>query len=90
MHVHIMQTNLLEGHNDELRVFEVSLEHHADVLRVRQVKCGINLVQDVHRRRFEEQQAKDERKLREGEGDCQEKREAGALRTDAYSHNLDL
>mmetsp|Transcript_111039 Transcript_111039/g.319097 ORF Transcript_111039/g.319097 Transcript_111039/m.319097 type:complete len:525 (+) Transcript_111039:487-2061(+) len=53
---------LFQGHDDELRVREVRPDHVPDILRVTQVQCGVDLVQDVHGRRLEQQQGQHERK----------------------------
>ena len=47
--VRVVEHALLERDDDELRRLEVGAEHHADVLRVRQVEGGIDLVQNIHR-----------------------------------------
>mmetsp|Transcript_1380 Transcript_1380/g.3744 ORF Transcript_1380/g.3744 Transcript_1380/m.3744 type:complete len:772 (+) Transcript_1380:457-2772(+) len=57
---------LLEGDYDELRVGEVRADHMADVLRVAQVQCGVDLIQNVHRRRLEEQQGEDQGERKQG------------------------
>ena len=52
---------VFEGDDDELRLFKVLFEHDADVLRVRQVERGVDLVEDVDGRRLEEKHGQDQR-----------------------------
>jgi hypothetical protein len=59
--VRVREKALFERDGDELRATEASAEERADVLRVREVKCRVDLVEDVHRRRLELQQRHDQR-----------------------------
>ena len=59
--VGVVEHALLQGHHNELRIGEVRADHATDVLRVAQVQRGVNLVQDVNRRRLEQQKREDER-----------------------------
>lgn len=59
-HVRVREEALLERDDDELRALEARSEQLPDVLRVRQVEGGVNLVQNVHRRGLELQQGHDE------------------------------
>lgn len=60
-HVGVREQPLLERDDDELRALEAGAEELADVLRVREVERGVDLVQDVHRRGLELQEGHDER-----------------------------
>ena len=60
-HVGVAEQTLLEGNNQELAVLEKTLDHEADVLGVRQVQGGVDLVQDVQRGRLVLEQGKNER-----------------------------
>lgn len=62
--VRVLEHAVLERHDNELRPFEPRLDQAANVLRVRQVQRGVDLVQDVHGRRLELEEGHDE-----GEGD---------------------
>ena len=53
--VRVVEHALLERDDDELRRLEVGPEHDADVLRVGQVEGRVYFVEDVHRRRLEEE-----------------------------------
>lgn len=51
--VRVLEHTILKRDDDELRSLEPGLDQTTDVLRVRQVKCSINFVQNVHRCGFE-------------------------------------
>ena len=51
----VVEHAVFKGNHDELRVSEMCSQHLADVLRVRQIKCGVYLVQDIQRSRFKKQ-----------------------------------
>mmetsp|Transcript_9488 Transcript_9488/g.23970 ORF Transcript_9488/g.23970 Transcript_9488/m.23970 type:complete len:387 (+) Transcript_9488:220-1380(+) len=57
----VVEHALLERDHHELRLREVLANHRTDVLRVAQVEGRVHLVQDVERRRLEEQQREHER-----------------------------
>lgn len=59
-YVGVGEQAFLQRNDDELAAREARLEQLTDVLRVRKVQGGINLVQDVHRCRFELQQRHDQ------------------------------
>ena len=62
--VRILEHAILERHHDELRSMEPRLDQPTDILRVREVQGGVDLVQNVHGCRLELQEGEDE-----GEGD---------------------
>ena len=62
--VRVLKHAVLETDDDELRPLEARLDQAADVLRVREVERGVDLVEYVHGRRLELEQRHDE-----GEGD---------------------
>ena len=57
----VSEEALLEGDDDKLCAAETGAEERADMLRVREVERGVDLVEDVHRRRLELQQRHDQR-----------------------------
>ena len=59
--VRVREEALFERDDDELRPAEPCAEQLADVLRVREVQCRVDLVQDVHRRWLELKQRHDQR-----------------------------
>jgi len=59
--VRVRKESLFERDDDELRPAEPCAEERANVLRVREVECCVDLVQDVHRRRLELKQRHDQR-----------------------------
>ena len=58
--VRILEHSIFQAHDDELRALELRLDETSNVLRVRQVESGVDLVQDVHRCRLELEQGHDE------------------------------
>lgn len=64
-HVSIRKETLLETDDDKLATLEPVAEELPDVLGVRQVECGVNLVEDVHRRRLKLQEGHNERERNE-------------------------
>ena len=56
---------LFERDDDELCTVEAGVEERANVLSVGQVECGVDLVEDVHQRRFELHQYHDQRQCDE-------------------------
>jgi len=56
----------LEGDDEELGLAEVRAQHDADVLGVGEVEGSVDLVEDVHRGRLEEQQREDEGEREQG------------------------
>ena len=59
--VRVREEALFERDDDELRPAEPRAEQLADVLRVREVQCRVDLIQDVHRRGLELKQRHDQR-----------------------------
>jgi hypothetical protein len=55
----------LKRDDDELAALEAVPEELADVLRVREIQRGVDLVEDVHRRRLKLQERHDERERNE-------------------------
>jgi hypothetical protein len=60
-HVRVREQALLEADDDELAALEARAEELPDVLRVREVERGVDLVEDVHRRGLELQERQDQR-----------------------------
>ena len=58
-HVRIREKALLERDDDELGAAEARAEEVAYVLSVREVECGVDLVEDVHGRRLELEEGHD-------------------------------
>src|SRR5690348_15210748 len=58
--VGILEHAVLETNDNELGALEARLDEAADVLRMRQVECCVDLVQNVHGRRLELQEGHDE------------------------------
>ena len=54
--VGIVEHTVLQGHNNELWMLEVGLQHVTDVLGVAQVKGRVHLIENVERGRLEQQQ----------------------------------
>jgi hypothetical protein len=52
-YVSVLKKSLFKAHDDELGILEVFTDHLADVLCVRKVQCGVNLIQDVEWRGLE-------------------------------------
>jgi hypothetical protein len=57
----IRKQPLLQGHHDELRTLEPCTEQLADVLCMRQIEGGVDLIEDVHWCWLELQESHDER-----------------------------
>ena len=57
----VREQSVFERDGDELRPAEPCAEHRADVLRVRQAQCCVDLVQDVHQRGLKLKQLYDRR-----------------------------
>lgn len=51
--VGILEHAVFQTDDNELRALEPSLDQTPYILRVREVQSGVNLIQDVHRCRFE-------------------------------------
>jgi len=51
--VRVLEHAILQTDDDELGTLEPCFDQPPNILRVREIQCGIHLVQDVHRRRFE-------------------------------------
>lgn len=62
----ILKHAVLETDNDELRALEPGLDQTTNVLCVREIQGGIDLVQDVHGSRLELQQRHDQRQCNKG------------------------
>ena len=60
-HIRVRKQTLFQRDNDELCPAEPCSEERADVLRVREVQCCVDLVQDVHWRGLELKQRHDQR-----------------------------
>ena len=58
-HVCILEHAVLERHNNKLTLFEVTLQHRANILRVGQIECGVDLVQNINWRRLQQQHRQD-------------------------------
>lgn len=58
--VGVLEHAVLQRDDDELRSLEAGLDQTADVLRVRHIEGSVNLVQNVHRCRFELQERHDQ------------------------------
>lgn len=58
--VGILEHAILERHNNELRSLESGLDQATDILRVRQVESGVDLVENVHWRWLELQKRHDQ------------------------------
>jgi hypothetical protein len=63
-HVRVREESFLETDDDELGSLEAITEEGTDVLGVRQVEGGVDLIEDVHRSGLELEEGHDE-----GEGD---------------------
>ena len=50
----ILEHAVFQRDNDKLTLFEMTLQHRSNILRVGQVKRGINLVQNVNWRRLQQ------------------------------------
>ena len=46
-YVCIVEHALFQRNNDELRVREVFAQHLANILRMREIQCGIHLIQNI-------------------------------------------
>lgn len=64
--VGVLEHAVFERDDDELGALEPCLDETADVLGVRQVQRGVNLVEDVHWRWLELQKGHDEGKGNKG------------------------
>lgn len=58
--VGILEHAVLQGHHNELRTLEACLDKATDVLGMRQIQRGIDLIENVHWRRFELQERHDQ------------------------------
>ncbi len=58
-HVRILEQALFQADNQELRLGEVFADHLPNILRVTQVQCRIDLIQNVQGRRLILQKRKD-------------------------------
>ncbi len=47
--IRILEHAIFQTHNNELTALEPCLDQSADILRMREVQCGIDLVENVHR-----------------------------------------
>lgn len=57
--VGILEHAILQGHHDELRALEASLDQATNVLGMGQIQRGVDLVENVHWRGFELQEGHD-------------------------------
>lgn len=61
-HIGIGKESLLETDNDKLAALEAIAKQLADMLRVLQIECGVDFVENVHGRGFELEERHDEGK----------------------------
>lgn len=59
-HVGIGEQAILERHDQELALLEQTTEHNTDVLSVTWIQRTVDLIQNIHGRGFESQQAQHE------------------------------
>merc|ERR1719424_1692124 len=59
--VGVVEHAFLQRDDDKLGMRKVCAYHVADVLCVAEIESRVNLIQDVHRARLEEQEGKDQR-----------------------------
>lgn len=55
--VGVLEHAVLQGHHNELRALEASLNQSTNVLGMRQIERGVDLIENVHWRRFELQES---------------------------------
>ena len=60
--IRILEHAILQTNNDELTSLEPGLDEPTNILRMGQIKSGINFVQNVHWCRLELKKSEDERK----------------------------